>query len=215
MVHYSRISFRKYLKNHLMTSGGAVSIDDVTLKVQDRHFLDITLHHIHIRKGKTVLERPRFSIISSTALFVEGPDVGSGSSKHGIFDENLRWLYGVDFTSIQKQFTFVTDGEASMARMANSSVSSRTCPRDEKWMRCYVNVIQNCMKSVFYQCGDDACLRKIGRCFKSVKRILEDSKRYGWNEDLSFGYKLIQNVYTRFGTSFLVKERFLKSSSKV
>ena len=51
---------------------------------------------MHIRKGKTVLERPKFSIISTTACFVEGPDVGSGSNKRAIFDENLRSLYGVD-----------------------------------------------------------------------------------------------------------------------
>ena len=120
MVHDWRISFSKYLKNELMSSGGAVSIDGVTLKIQGRHFLDFTVHHMHIRKGKTALERPTFSIISSTVLFVEGPDVGSGANKRALFDENLRSLYGVDFNSIQKQFTIVTDGEASMARMANS-----------------------------------------------------------------------------------------------
>ena len=99
--------------------------------------------------------------------------------------------------------------------MANSTISSSISPRDEKWMRCCVHVLQNCMKSVFSQCGDDACLRKIGRDFKSVKRIAEDSELYGWNKDLIFGYKLIQDVDTRFGTLFLVTESFLKSSSKV
>ena len=192
-----------------------MSIDGVTLKVQGRHFLDFTQHHMHIRKGKTVLERTTFSIVSSTVLFVEGPDVGSGSNKRAIFDENLRSLYGVDFTSIQKQFAFVTDGEASTARMTNSLVSIRTSARDEKWMRCYEHVLQNCTKSVFSQCGDDACLRKIGRDFKSVKRIVEDSKRYGWNKGLPFGYKLIQDVDTQFSTLFRVTERFLESSSKV
>ena len=50
---------------------------------------------------------------------------------------------------------------------------------------------------------------------KSVKRIVEDSKRYGWKKDLPFGYKLSLYVHTRFSTLFLVTERFLKSSSKV
>ena len=84
-----------------------------------------------------------FSIISSTVSFVEGPDVGSGANKRAIFDKNLRSLHGVDFNSIQKQFTIVTDGEASMARIANSSVSSRAWPSDKKWMRCYVHALQN------------------------------------------------------------------------
>ena len=215
MVDDWPISFRNFLKNHLMSSGGAVSVESVTLKVQGRHFIDFTLHHIHIRKGKTVLERPKFSIISSTVLFVERPDVGNGSNKRAIFDGNIRLLCGVNLTSIQKQFTFVTDGEASKVRMERSSVSSRICLRDEKWMRCYVHVLQNCMKYVFSQCGDDACLRKTGRDFKSVKRIVVDSERCGSNRDLSFGYKIIQDVETRFGTSLLVTERFLKSSSKV
>ena len=86
----------------LLTSGDAVSIDGVTLEVQGRHFLDFTLHQMHIRKGKTVLERPTFSIISSTVVFVERPDVASGSNKRAIFDENLFSLYRVDFNSIQK-----------------------------------------------------------------------------------------------------------------
>ena len=58
-----------------------------------------------------------------------------------LIDKNLRLMYGVDFDSIQKQFTIVTDGEASMVRMENSSVSSRVCPTDEIWMRCYVHVL--------------------------------------------------------------------------
>ena len=73
-----------------MTSRGALSIDGVTLKVQVRHFVDFTQHHMHVRKGKTVLERTTFSIVSSTILFVEGPGVGSNSNKRGIFGENLR-----------------------------------------------------------------------------------------------------------------------------
>ena len=97
MVLHLPISFVKYLKNHLMTSGGVVSIDSVTLKVQGRHFLGFTLRQMHIQKGKTVLERPTFSIISSTVLFVEGPDVGSGSKMCAIFDESS--VYSMELIS--------------------------------------------------------------------------------------------------------------------
>ena len=93
-----------------------------------------------------------------------------------------------------------------MARMANSSVSTRVCARDEKWMRCYVHVLQNCTKSAFSVCADDSSMLKIEFDFKSVKRIVEDSKRYGWNNYLPVGYRLIQDVDTRFGTFFLVTE---------
>ena len=125
MVRERRDAFKEYLKKDLISTGGAVTIDGVTLKVQGRQFLDFTLHHFHMEKTKTLLELPRFSIKDSTILFIEGPDVSSGANKRELLDKNLRLMYGVDFVSIQKQFTIVTDGEASVARMANSSVSSR------------------------------------------------------------------------------------------
>ena len=50
MVHEWHSSFRGYLNNELMSSGGALSIDGVTLKIQGRHFLDFAVHHIHVQK---------------------------------------------------------------------------------------------------------------------------------------------------------------------
>ena len=200
MVREWRDAFKEYLKKELISTGGAVTIDGVTLKVQGRQFLDFTLHHFHMEKTKTLLELPRFSIKDSTILFIEGPDVSSGANKRELLDKNLRLTYGVDFDSIQKEFSIVTDGETSMARMANSSVISRVCPAKETLIRCYVHVLQNCMKTVFSQCADDSTLQKIDVDLKHVKRIVEDSKRSGWNKDLPHGYRLIQDVDNRFGT---------------
>lgn len=76
-------------------SGGVVTIDDVTLKVQRRHFLGFTVHHMHITKSKSVLEKPRVSIVSSTVLLFEGPNVSSGNNKQVLLEENLRSSYGV------------------------------------------------------------------------------------------------------------------------
>ncbi len=215
LVKKWREKFSVHLKSSLMSLGGAVSVDSVTLKIQNRHFLDFTVHHLTIAEGRTVLERPSFTIKDSTILFLESPDVASGQNMRSCIDENLRAYYGVDFNSMQKQFTIVTDGAAAMARMANSSVSLRIAPRDQKWMRCYVHVLQKSMQSVFESCSDDPLLNKISSDFKFVKRIVEDSKRFGWNKDLPSGYRLIQDVETRFGTVFLVCDRFLKSASKV
>ena len=63
--------------------------------------------------------------------------------------------------------------------MSNSSVSSRVCARDEKWMRCYDLVLQICMKSAFSLCADDSSLQKVEFDFRVAKRVLEDYKRYG------------------------------------
>ena len=143
-------------------------IDGVTLKIQVRHFLELTLHDIHLQKRKTALERPTFSIISSKILLIEEPDVGSGTNKRAVLQKNLRSLYGVYFNSIQKKFTIVTDGESSMEGIANSCVSIWVCPRDEDWIKFYVHVLRNCMNSVFALCPNDDFLQKIALDFKRL-----------------------------------------------
>lgn len=94
-----------------MSSGVAESIDNVTLKIQGRHFLDFIVHYMHVQEGKTELERFKFSIISNTVLLIEWPDVGSDTNRRALFDKGLRSLYGVYFESAQKQFSIVTDSE--------------------------------------------------------------------------------------------------------
>ena len=132
------------------------------LNFQSQPFVDFKVRQIHIRKTKTALEQSKLSRISSTFLFAKGPDVGSGAIKHAFLDESLRSLYGVDFNSVQKQFTTITDSEASIARMENNSISSRICPTDEKWVSCYVHVLQKRLKSVFYFSTTHARLQKLG-----------------------------------------------------
>ena len=55
-------------------------------------------------------------------------------------------------------------------------------------------MLQNSMHSVFPLCVDDASLQKIELDFKSIKRVVRDSKRYGWSKDLLAGYRLVQDV---------------------
>ena len=190
-VEELRSTFGQYLKGHLLGIRGAVSIDGVTLRIQGRHFLDYTLHYLSVCKGRTILEPPKFAIKTTTILFVKGPEVTSGANLRAHFDEHLHTSYGVSFNSIQNVFTVVTDGAGAMAHMANSSVSSRIAVRDETWMRCYFHILQSSMRSVFKQCTDDPVLSKVADDFKSVKRIVEDAKRNGWNAKLPHGYKLI------------------------
>ena len=177
-------------------------MDGVTLRIQGRLFMGFTLHHVHIEKGKTILEVPKFQQKDSTVLFVEAPDVASGVSMRAHLDNYLQLTCGVDFHSMQKRFTVVTDGAAAMARMTNSSVSSRTVERDEKWMRFYVHILQNCMKNAFRRCSDNSALSKVKDDFKSVKNIVEDSKRFRLEQEYFTWIRLIQDVETRFGTFF-------------
>ena len=60
-----------------------------------------------------------------------------------------------------KEFTIITESEASIALMENNSISSRVCPSDEKCIRCYVHVLQKRLKSVFSFSANHACLQKL------------------------------------------------------
>ena len=96
-----------------------------------------------------------------------------------------------------------------MAVMANSSVCSRLAERNQFWMRCFVHVLQKCMKAVFRRCAGNEELEKIAQDLKSVKKIVENAKRCGWNKNLPGGYHLIQDVGNRLGTIYRVTERFI------
>jgi len=152
---------------------------------------------------------------TSTILFEEGPTVGNAANIRSLLGAKLQQHYSTSFESFQKNFTIVTDGAAVMACVAGSSVSRNIAPLDQKWMRCFVHVLHNTMKAVMENCKTDPILVKTAEDFKAMKKIVENSKRYGWNSSLPTGYHLIQEVETRFGTHFLVAQRFLKSAATV
>ena len=85
----------------------------------------------------------------------------------------------MDFDAIRNKFTLVTDSAAVMARVAGSLVSRQIAAPDHRWMRCFVYVLNNCMKATIEACKLDSIMDKIVTDFKSMKRIVEDSKRQG------------------------------------
>lgn len=58
-------------------------------------------------------------------------------------------------------------------------------------------------------------LKRIWEDFQRVKTIVRVFKQGGWNSKMERGYALIQEVETRFGTTFSVVERFLKAAERV
>jgi len=210
-----RTQFAKQLHDNVKGLGGAVTVDGVTLKMQGRHYYDYTLHHIEIKHMRGTHLKPTYGIKTNTILFVEGPGKANAVNIKEMLDKNLQRDYGINFDTMHKTFTLVTDGAAVMAKMAGSSVSESIAIPDEKWMRCYVHVLHNTMKAVMEECTGDDTLDKIGEDFKAMKKIVENSKKAGWNCNLPVGYHLIQEVETRFGTHYVVAERFLKSREKV
>lgn len=215
LAEEKRRKFARMLQDSLNDFGGAVTIDGVNLKLQNRHFYDFTVHHIHICRGKTIHAAPTFDMKTTTILFVEGPRVGTAINIRSLLGTKLLEQYNTSLEDMQKNFTVVTDGAAVMACVAGSSVSRNIAPLDQTWMRCFVHVLHNSMKAAMESCTTDDILVKTAEDFNSMKKIVKHSKKNGWNSSLPVGFRLIQEVETRFGTHFLVAERFLKSATKV
>jgi len=215
LVANMRKNFIDVLKARIGGYGGAVTVDGVTLKIQGKHYYDFTVHYMAVRKAAGILATPTFGIETSTILFLEGPEVGNAENIRSLLDVNLQKEYGLDFNTIQKSFSMVTDGAAVMAKMAGSSVSLNKAIPDESWMRCFVHMLHNCMKAVMEDIASDDVMKEIVKDFVTMKKIVTNSKKATWNSKLPMGYHLIQEVETRFGTHYIVAERFLKSKKKV
>jgi len=208
-------SFALKFESTLKSLGGAVTIDGLHLKLQGRHYYDLTIHHMNIHKKAVVTEGTEFTIKTTTILFLEGPEKPTASNIIQLLDTNLQQQYKITYGDIAKDFTFVTDGAAVMANVGGSSVSLRLARRDQRWMRCFAHVLSKVMEKAMLNCKNDPVLIKIHTDFKMMKRVVENSKRVPWNHMLPNGYRLIQEVDTRFGTHYLVAQRFLKSATKV
>jgi len=196
-------SFALKFESTLKSLGGAVTIDGLHLKLQGRHYYDLTIHHMNIHKKAVVTEGTEFTIKTTTILFLEGPEKPTASNIIQLLDTNLQQQYKITYGDIAKDFTFVTDGAAVMANVGGSSVSLRLARRDQRWMRCFAHVLSKVMEKAMLNCKNDPVLIKIHTDFKMMKRVVENSKRVPWNHMLPNGYRLIQEVDTRFGTHYL------------
>lgn len=76
-------------------------------------------------------------------------------------------------------------------------------------------MLHSSMKAVMEACISLDVLKKVPEDFSAMKRIVTNAKKSEWNSLLPFGFHLIKEVETRFGTHFIVADRFLKSSTKV
>ena len=140
---------------------GEISTDGVTLKVQNRHLYDFTVHHFNVKKPRTLTERPTFSIRTSTVLLIEVPKVPNTVNIRTCLNDKLVNDYGVEFDTIQKHFKLVTDGATVMANVAGSSISRSAEEHGGTGMRCYVHVLNNVMKLAMVLCEKSSLLSRV------------------------------------------------------
>ncbi len=91
---------------------------------------------------------------------------------------------------ILRGFTMVTDEAAVMARIAYASVSREIHQPDETWMSGMTRALNNTMKTVLATQCETPTLQVVVNDFHSMKRIIEDANRAGWNHNLSSGCRL-------------------------
>ena len=78
----------------MLRYGGAISVDGVQLKVQDKHYYDFKLHCIVIR-CKGPFENVKFELRNRTILPVEAPDSPSANNIKTNIRSVLNRKYGL------------------------------------------------------------------------------------------------------------------------
>ncbi len=78
----------------------------------------------------------------------------------------------------------LTDSAAVTTRVAHASASSNMHTPDESRLGCMSHPQKNAMNHSMANSHGDSLHQVEAADFRSMKRILEDSNRYGWNQYL-------------------------------
>lgn len=212
-VHYG---VRMTVLPRFIASGGAITTDGTTLKVQDKQFYDMTLHYICVRNAGRVREPVELKLECHTIMLKEKTGAGNAQSLRALLNDGIM-VYDKTLIDITKNAALVTDCASVMARVAGSSVSSQFSNSDPKWMGCLAHQLNTAMKHCIEKMGDSPIieLRRIAEDLRRVKTIVRIFKQGGWNASMQSGFRLIQEAETRFGTTLSVVKRFLKSANLV
>ena len=135
----------------------------------------------------------QFTLKNVTLALVEGPDHPSTQNIESCLNEALVNKYSTTFDFFIRGFTIVTDWAAVMEKVAGASVSREIRVPDETWMSCIVHFLNNMMINVITNHCRTETLQVVLLDFRSMKKIIENANRAGWNHLLPKGYLLLQN----------------------
>lgn len=82
------------LRTSFLSSGGAITFDVVTLKIQGSQYYDFTAHNVVIVKPTKVIEGPSFRLRTLNIIFTEAPEVSNTESIRDLIYKNLRETLG-------------------------------------------------------------------------------------------------------------------------
>lgn len=175
----------------------------------------MTAHYILIREFGKIDKAVQISMHCKTLLLKEKLEDGDAGFIRAMLNSILLGKYGINLATSSKSYKMVTDCAAVMDKVAGSSVSFRFQSDSTRWMGCVLRQINTAMKAYLNAMTENDDLGLICRDLNSVKLIVRVFKQIGLNGKLPYGYHLIQDVETRFGSSFLVLQRFLKSADLI
>ncbi|KAI0563666.1 zinc finger BED domain containing protein [Gracilaria domingensis] len=193
--------------------GGGVTSDGLKNDVNGTKYYDFTAHYFKLGSPHVLTKDRPFELVSKMIFLIEHKGGESAQQLRSAFDHALITRIGVELDEFMKNFTFVTDCASNMPCVVGASSSSQRVPFNEKWMGCISYQLNTAMKHAVN--AETTRNSVIANDLSSVKTIVRIFKQGNWNLSLPDGYALIQEVETRFGTTFAVVERFLKSSKHV
>lgn len=130
----------------------------------------------------------------------------------------MHWTrsFDISFDGLMKTFTLVTDCATTLPCLIGASASSKKKPFGHNWMGCISHQLNTAMKhsldaKVLLQTSS---LEPIVRALDDMKVIIRIFKKSNLNQEMGDSNRLIQEVDTRFGTTFDVVQRFLEVSCK-
>lgn len=112
-----------------------------------------------------------------------------------------------------KSFNFVTDCANTIPFIVGESLSSSLVLLRDLWVGSIAHQLNTAMKHVME--AEESMKSRIASDITIVNNIVRFFKHGAWNSTLLTRIALLQEVDTRFGTTFVAAEQFLKSFEDV
>lgn len=198
----------------ILEQGGAVTCDGVKLESNGKKYYNFNVSYLEVQRRKGPPSSGYEWKIRSRLVFLANHK-GSESADciRETIEKNLKSTTGFELSAFENNFTHVTDCAPVMARVFKASVSPNQIPYSARWVGCISHQLDTVMKNVIT--AEPIISSEISKNLNLVKSIVSTVKHADFNQEMPDGYSLLQESPTRFGTTFDVVKRFLKSAEQL
>lgn len=217
LANSARTAFKNENLENAQMFGGALTTDGLKHKPTGKKFYDLSMMYFEIL-GEGSIQGACLKLVSRVLLLEEHTaHTESAEAISVTLSSALRKRYNVELSKMLSNFTLVTDRASTLPVVAGASSSAAKCAYQEKWLFCMPHYLNTVMKRSIDACKTtaDDNMKRIAADLSRAKEIVRVFKAGDWQKELGDGNKLIQEVTTRFSTTFYVVERFLESLSDI